>query len=136
MNCVLCDSLRDEPGRILYKDDHVFVLINIEPLKEGHVIILPVRHAEQLGDLTPDESSAFLKAIDRCMHAVTEAYDAPMCLVNGQKYRSQAHLHAHVLPSKNGLRGLYTAAEGLEHRKRADDDVLDRIKETLKPYFG
>ncbi len=99
-------------------------------------MILPVRHAEQLKDLTPDESSAFLKAIDLCMSAVTEAYgETPMCLVNGWKYRTQPHLHAHVLPSKKNLRGLYSASEGLEERKHADEQTLKAIKEKLKPFL-
>ncbi len=136
MNCELCNSLRDDQDRILYQDAYVFILINIEPIKEGHVMILPVRHAEQLKDLTPDESSAFLKAIDLSMKAVTEAYgETPMCLVNGWKYRTQPHLHAHVLPSKKNLRGLYSASEGLEERKRADKKTLRSIKEKLKTFL-
>ena len=136
MSCVLCDSLVDEPGRILYQDQHVFVLLNIEPIKEGHVMVLPTRHAENLKDLTPDESEAFLKTIDRCMFAITKAYDeTPMCLVNGWKYRTQSHLHAHVLPSKKNLRGLYSASEGIEERKRADDEMLKRVADRLKRFF-
>lgn len=99
-------------------------------------MILPVRHAEQLRDLTPDESSAFLKAIDRAMLAMTEAYEeTPMCLVNGWKYRTQPHLHAHVLPSKNNLRGLYSASEGLEERKRANEQTIQNIKEQIMPFL-
>ena len=136
MTCTLCDSLRNEQDYILYQDAHVFILVNIEPIKEGHVMILPVRHVEQLRDLTPDESSAFLKAIDRAMLAVTEAYEeTPMCLVNGWKYRTQPHLHAHVLPSKYNLRGLYSTSEGLEERKRANEQTIKNIKEKLRPFL-
>ena len=136
MHCVLCESLEKEPHRVVYRDAFVFVLVNIEPIKDGHVMILPIRHAEQLKDLTPEESSAFLKAIDQCMTAVTESYgETPMCLVNGLKFRTQAHLHAHVIPSKKNLRGLYSAAEGLEERKRADDQTMKNIVEALKPFF-
>lgn len=136
MNCILCSALQNERDHILHQDAHVFILVNIEPIKEGHVMILPVRHAEQLRDLTPDESSAFLKAIDRAMLAIAEAYEeTPMCLVNGWKYRTQPHLHAHVLPSKKNLRGLYAASEDLEERKRGNEQVILRIKEALLPFI-
>ncbi len=133
MSCVLCDSFANEKERVIFQDQHVFVLVNIEPIKDGHVMILPIRHAEQLRDLTPEESQAFLQAIDRCMLAVTKLYqETPMCLVNGWSYRTQPHLHAHVLPSKKNLRGLYASAEGLEERKRADEATLKQIAERLR----
>jgi histidine triad (HIT) family protein len=136
MHCALCDSLRNERERILYQDAHVFVMVNIEPIKDGHIMILPVRHAEQLGDLTPEESCAFLKAIDLSLRAVTQAYEeTPMCFVNGWKHRSQLHIHAHVLPSKKNLRGLYSAAEGLPERVPADKETIHRIMEKLKQFF-
>ena len=135
-SCVFCEVQHNERHRILYQDEYVFVLLNLEPVKEGHLLILPVRHAQDLKDLTPEEAYAFLQAVDRCMAAVTESFeDAPMCLVNGWKYRTQPHLHAHVLPSKNSLRGLYVASEGVEHRRRADEEELKRVAEKLKKYF-
>lgn len=136
MDCVLCDSLEKERGRIVYQDEHVFVLVNIEPIKDGHVMILPVRHAQDLKDLDPNKSAAFLKAIDRCMHAVTELFsDPPMCFVNGWSFRTQAHLHAHVLPSKQGLRGLFSSSEGTEKRRRVDDALLEEMATRLKTVF-
>lgn len=136
MNCELCHSLEINEDRIIYKNDHIFILVNIEPIKDGHVMILPIRHAEQLKDLTQEESKSFLEAIDACMQIVAEIYqDHPMCLVNGWNYRTQAHLHAHVLPSKNNLRGLYSASEGLNERKRASVEELKNIADRFKCYF-
>lgn len=133
--CALCTALANEKDRNIYQDEHVAVILNFEPVKRGHVLILPVRHAENLSDLTPDEASAFLKAIDRCMHAVTKYSDEPpMCMVNGWKHRSQPHLHAHVLPSKHPLRGLYVAAEGTPVRLRLDDQLLKEIADELRPH--
>lgn len=136
MGCELCRTLETDRDRIIYQDDRVFVMVNLEPVKEGHVMILPIRHAQELKDLTPEESQSFLRAVDMCMAAVNEAYgQTPMCLVNGWKHRSQAHLHAHVLPSKEGLRGLYVAAEGVEERKRADLETLKNVADRLKTFF-
>lgn len=111
-------------------------MVNIEPLKDGHVMILPVRHAENLSDLTPEEARSFMQAVDRCMDAVTKLYtDLPMFLVNGWGYRTQPHLHGHVLPSKFGIRGLYEVSEGVERRATADPVRLTKITEDFKPFF-
>ncbi len=135
MECVLC-SKRDNETEVLYKDEHVFIALNIEPVKDGHVLILPLRHAENLSDLTPDEARAFLGAIDKCMRMVEKEFgEGPMCFVNGWKFRSQPHLHAHVLPSKGGLRHLYMAAEGTAHRVRKDLAELEPMHKKLRGHF-
>lgn len=136
MDCVLCQAL-DETHRIVHRDERVVVIVNIEPIKHGHLMIMPVRHAEQLSDLRPEEAQAFLQAVDRCMRAVEKLSEEPsMCLVNGWKHRTQPHLHAHVLPSKRGLRGLFSASEGLEERKPADTEMLSRMAEELRMLFS
>lgn len=136
MDCALCAARYAEAYRVIYQDDHVFVLLNVEPLKDGHAMILPIRHAENLKDLTPEESRAFLVAIDQCMEAMTRVFDhAPMCHVNGWKHRSQPHLHAHVLPSAGSMRELYVAAEGAPRRRRANEDELRAMAERLMIAF-
>lgn len=133
MGCELCHVRKQERDRVAYEDEQVFVLVNREALKDGHVIVLPVRHAEQLSDLTPEESQAYLRVIDRVMTAVTEAYgETAMCLVNGRQFRTQPHLHSHVLPSKTGTRGLYVAAEGLEFRKIAEAAAMKKVADDLR----
>ena len=133
MVCALCHAREHEPERIVYRNEFIFVLLNFEPIKDGHLMILPLQHREQLSDLSPEEAEAFLKAADTCMHLVKEVYnETPMYVVNGQGFRSQKHLHAHVLPSKHPLRGLYEAAEGTKNRLRAEAHELMRVADVLR----
>lgn len=137
MSCPLCNARIAEQYRVVCENAHVFVLVNREPVKDGHVLILPVRHVGQLSDLDPRESIEFLRMIDRCMAAVQEAYvQTPMCLVNGSAFRTQPHLHAHVLPSLKPLRGLYAAAEGLAERQEASPETLAAIAEKIKSFLS
>jgi histidine triad (HIT) family protein len=139
MDCVLCDVLRShKDSQVLYEDEHVFIAMNIEPVKDGHVMILPVRHARIMSDLSPVEAAAFLAACDKAMTIVEKLYEdeGPMCMVNGWRYRSQEHLHAHVLPSKSSLRHLYAAAEGAPLRTRLDLETLKQKSDQLRPHFS
>lgn len=136
MPCELCTIIIDEPGRILYEDALAFTAVNIEPIKSGHVMILPKRHVENLADLFPEEATAFLRCIDRAMTALAGLYDeTPICFVNGWKHRTLPHLHAHVLPSRSNLRGLFSAAEGSPSRTRMDSVALAAMAEHLRPAF-
>lgn len=75
-SCQLCQAA-NEDYRLIYRDEHVFVAMNIEPLKASHVMVMPVRHARQVSDLTPIEAQAFLNAIDRCMETAPKVSPEP-----------------------------------------------------------
>lgn len=133
MSCVLCDILKNEETRIVHKDEHVFIALNFEPLKRGHLMVLPIQHVENLGELNPESSAAFLKEIDRAMN-VLAAYseETPICIVNGWKARTQPHLHAHVLPGKYDLRGLFVQSEGVPARMKVGVEELEEVCKKLK----
>lgn len=137
MDCVLCQARETEGFRIVHQDDLVFVMVNIEPIKDGHVMVLPVRHVAEPGELNAAEAKAFLGAVSASMAMVDAAYkEPPMTLINGLKYRTQpGHLHAHVLPSAHDSRGLYVAAEGVPERVRASRDTLTEMTERFKKHF-
>lgn len=135
MSCVLCLA-QDESYRLIHKNEHVFITMNLEPLREAHVMVLPIRHARQVSDLDGEEAVAFLRAIDQCMEiAARISPDPSICTINGWTHRSQDHLHAHILPSKGGLRGMMVASEGVPHRQQADEPTLIRLANIFRTAF-
>lgn len=133
MNCPLCDALANEQDRIAYQDDLVFVVVNIEPIKYGHVMVLPIRHVASWDALTANESHAIFTTVDLCINALNKITPEPaISLINSGSHSSQEHIHMHVLPSKKPLRGLFAASEGLAERKRADLETLKKIAVELK----
>ena len=134
MSCELCGTLKNEGYRVLVKNDLVALYLNNQPIKEGHLLVSPLRHAENLSDLEPDEAKAFLQAIDQCMEMLSHfTAETPLCVVNGWGHRTQPHLHAHVLPTKAGIRGMYVATEGVVHRRNASIEELKQLAEKLRP---
>ena len=136
MDCALCKVVATEPHRVVAQNDFAVVITNNVQIKSGHVMVMPVRHAENLTDLTPEEAAAFLQMADACMNVVTRHYDqTPLFVVNGWQFRTQPHLHAHILPSKESLRGLFVASEGTPRREPVSDEILTEIADTLRPLF-
>jgi ATP adenylyltransferase len=134
--CQLCGLPEKEGYRVVHSDSLIVVAINIEPIKQGHLMVLPVRHVGDLSELSPIEAAALLATVDRCMKALCEiSEEPPMCLVNGWKHRSQQHLHVHVLPSKEPLRGLFAASEGRDLRVRASEEELTRMADAIRSKY-
>ncbi|MFH1404907.1 MAG: HIT domain-containing protein [Patescibacteria group bacterium] len=137
MNCELCNILSNEQFRIVFENEHAFVVVILEPIKDGHLMVMPKRHAEELSDLTPEEAQSFLMAADNCLHGL-ENYqkESTLFTVNGKKNRSQKHLHAHVVPSRHAIRELFALAEGTPERQRANDKELQKMADDLRPFIS
>lgn len=100
-------------------------------------MVLPIRHAELMSDLTEKESAAFLKAADKCLTILSKKFDEPpLFVVHGWEHRTQPHLHAHVLPSKLALRDLLALSENTPQRIRAEKERLTKMADEIRPLIS
>ena len=55
-DCLFCKIIAGEiPGSVVYQDDHLIAIKDINPQAATHVLILPRRHIATLNDLTPND---------------------------------------------------------------------------------
>ena len=131
MDCPFCGD--KEPERVVCANDLAFCLVNIEPIKDGHVMIIPRRHVHRLRDLTPEEAKAVNELTDRVVDLLLREFgEDPAIRVNSGTHKTQPHLHVHVLPSKGALRDHYTAHEGLPLRVRKTNEELAAMARRLR----
>lgn len=57
-DCVFCQILEGSiPSSVVYRDDLCTAFLDIQPVNEGHVLIIPNKHVESMADLD-DETTA------------------------------------------------------------------------------
>lgn len=103
--CVFCDATSTENGRalVVHEGRTAFVLLNLYPYNNGHLMIAPRRHIATLADLTSDERAELMELAGRAEQALTEAY-RPQGINMGLNLGLAAgagiadHLHLHVVP--------------------------------------
>jgi len=135
--CVLCKAFAEEKSRIVFEDEFVFAIMNLHALKDGHLMVLPIRHVETLADLDEKEAKSFLNLTQKCMEIIEKTYGGTtISMVNGWKHRSEPHLHLHIVTSKKNLRGLMVASEGVKHCQEAECKKLEEIAEKLRKAFN
>jgi histidine triad (HIT) family protein len=86
------------PGHIVYEDDRVLAVLDINPRAEGHTLVIPRLEVDQLFDLPKDEY-AHLWSVARTIG--TALRDAMGCeriytFVIGDEV---PHAHIHLIPS-------------------------------------
>lgn len=128
--CPFCDLTKLE---IFYQDDYCFGMIISEPLKDGHLMVVPKRHVENLSDLKSEESQAILNLLGRLRKIIPQIYkDDPIILMNTGDHSTIDHIHFHILPSKGGLRDLFSKFEGLPYRQAATKQELAKMAQKIK----
>ncbi|APE38115.1 HIT family protein [Nocardia mangyaensis] len=99
--CAFCDYLSGRrPFTILCRSDRVAALVTREQRGVGHIIVVPVRHAPTLLDLSEDERHAIIDTVALVAKAIDEAFERPGIAVwqnNGTAaHQTIPHVHFHV----------------------------------------
>lgn len=110
--CAFC-QIRDgaADAALVLDDPAALAFLDVRPVFEGHVLVIPRSHHVTLLDLPDEEIAPFFSAVQRLARAVRDAMDADGTFVANNNVVSQsvAHLHFHVVPRSkgDGLRGFF-----------------------------
>ncbi len=107
-DCVFCKIIQGEiPCKKFYEDDNFLAIFDIQPISEGHVILMSKNHYYNTKDMPSDEWFKFMiKARDIAEDLVRGyAADGYNLLINqGEAAQSGvAHRpHCHIIPRRKG----------------------------------
>lgn len=120
------------PGRFVYRDDAVVAFLSIEPLRYGHVLVVPVEEVDRWTDLDPKVWGALNEVAQNIGRAVKEAFDSARAgyIIAGFDV---PHTHIHLFPTD--AMGEYDfgkamAADATDPAKM--DDAAARIRAILE----
>ena len=107
--CIFCDkpALPDDDALIVHRGRHAFVVLNLYPYANGHLMVAPYRHLATPGQLDDAERAEVWRLLDAGIVALGEAM-APHgfnCGLNLGRVAGagvEGHLHMHVVPRWNG----------------------------------
>lgn len=118
------------PCQRIFENEHVLAFLDINPLSEGHTLVVPKRQCERLEDLPPEEAAAIARVlgpIARRVLVATAARDYNVLQNNGPTSGQEVpHVHFHIIPRRAG--------DGLGYRwkpKPADPAVLAELAQRI-----
>jgi ATP adenylyltransferase len=103
--CIFCDlpKLPDKEARIVYRGTHCFIILNTYPYTNGHVMVVPCAHLDELGKLPGDAAQELIALTQRTEGVLRKLY-VPDGINLGMNIGKAAgagvagHIHMHVLP--------------------------------------
>lgn len=104
--CIFCTkpSAGDDPANyIVLRAERNFVLLNLYPYTNGHLMIAPFEHADSLTKAHPDTLAEMMRLAVRCEAALRQLYrpdgiNLGMNLGEAAGAGVAGHIHLHMLP--------------------------------------
>lgn len=106
-DCIFCRIAAGElPCWRIWEDDRVLVFLDINPVTEGHTLVIPKAHSSDVASMSEQDLAAVIRALKKCAPAVMKAVCAEgfNILNNCGRAAGQAveHVHFHIIPRKTG----------------------------------
>jgi ATP adenylyltransferase len=122
---------------VLLRGRHSFVILNLYPYNNGHLMVVPNRHVSTLESLEEPERNELMALTRLSEMALTEAYHP-----QGNEHRHQSrqgrgagienHLHVHLVPRWSGDTNFMTAVG----ETRVLPEELRETAARLKPIYA
>jgi len=90
----------DIPGTFVHRDEHCVVFMTINPITDGHVLVVPVLEVDHWVDLPSDISSHIFSVAQRISKALKTAFPCERVglIIAGYEIN---HCHVHVIPTNS-----------------------------------
>jgi ATP adenylyltransferase len=108
--CIFCTkpaAAEDKKNLILHRGTHVFVLMNLFPYNNGHLMIIPYQHSCDILALPPETAAELWAKLCLCKQALSAAFHPDAFNIGMNIGRTAGagidqHVHMHIVPRWNG----------------------------------
>jgi ATP adenylyltransferase len=134
--CIFCELHGRNENLVLFRGRLCFVILNLYPYNNGHLMVVPNRHIAELASTTADERAELMALVRHAEMALGEGY-RPHGINVGMNLGRPAgagvldHLHVHLVPRWNGD----TNFMGVVGNTRVLPEDLSQSAERLRPIF-
>ncbi len=133
MNCLGCKLANQLlETNVVFEDELITCILDIDPLNEGHTLILPKRHYKDLEEIDESTIRSIMNASVIISKALKGIYqpDGISIIQNGGIFNDLEHYHMHVFPrfKDDG----FGWVEPINKSQNQFDQVKARIIDELK----
>ena len=90
----------DIPCYKVYEDDKTFAFLDINPLSDGHVLVVPKKQVDKIYDLPDEDYNALFATVKKVAKRINDVLGVRAGLV--VEGLEVPHAHVHVVPMYDG----------------------------------
>jgi len=113
------------PGNFVWKDDKAVAILTIQPIRQGHVLVIPREEIDHWNDLPLDLAAHLMQVSHKIANGLKVAYPAKRVglMIAGLEV---PHTHLHIVPID------HMGDLSFDHAKNADGGVLKQTAEKIR----
>jgi len=101
--CVFCEIIRGEsPASWTYQDDTVVAFMDVQPITQGHMLVVPRQHGELMTDVNETAVMRTFRVARKMAAVVRQTLGASgvnLFVADGEvAFQDVPHFHVHVIP--------------------------------------
>jgi ATP adenylyltransferase len=108
--CIFCAKPAqddDEGNLIVHRGEKAFVILNLYPYTNGHLMVAPYEHVGRIQDIAPEVTAEMMALAQRSMSHLEDVYSPHGFNVGFNQGRVagagvEHHIHMHVVPRWGG----------------------------------
>jgi ATP adenylyltransferase len=137
--CIFCDkaaSSNDRENLVVYRGTHCYILLNLYPYTNGHVMIAPYEHVDSLAACSEPAAMELMQLARRTEQLLRDVY-RPQGLNLGMNLGECAgagvagHIHMHVLPRWVGDANFMTTVAETRVMPESLDITWQRLRDAF-----
>ena len=135
--CIFCRIVAGTAAcQEIYRDEATLAFMDINPANDGHCLVIPKEHFENVFDMRPSDFGAVASTAAKVARAVNDVLrpgGINLTPANGEAAgQSMLHVHIHVLPRRAGDNLLMNWSRDGGDARRFDRDRIAGIAERLR----
>lgn len=106
MDCIFCKIINGEiPAKKIYEDDNFIAILDVNPLVDGHTLVIPKKHFEDITEIDDETfKEAFKVAKKLGLMIVDKLQTTGITYQINYGYTLVNHFHIHLLPDFEKLK--------------------------------
>jgi histidine triad (HIT) family protein len=117
---------------VIYEDDEVLAILDYRPISEGHTLVIPKKHYENIYEIPEEEAAYLFRIVKKVAGAVRIGVNADgISLVqNNGKAANQVvfHLHVHIIPR-------YEGQKSSRPREVVGENAMEKVADSIRDFI-
>jgi ATP adenylyltransferase len=142
--CVFCQRLaqcpeHDQENYILFRGEHAFVILNLYPYNNGHLMVLPYEHVASLEELSPDVQTEMIHLVSHFIQLMRQAmnpagFNVGINIGKAAGAGIEDHVHIHIVPRWHGDTNFMPVIAEMRVIPESLEDTYTKLKALLQEH--
>jgi ATP adenylyltransferase len=138
--CIFCcqdKASEDAKHLIVYRSRHCYVMLNLYPYNNGHIMVVPNAHVSRLADLSKTAAQDLFETVRKAESILFEVYNCEGMNIGINLGKAggagvDEHVHVHLVPRWSGDINFMTVIGG----ERVIPEAFDQVYKKLHQAFS